>query len=146
MALGTLFPAYHLSFSGPISLVSYPFWHVKVLVTQSCPALLNPMDDSLPRSSVHGILQARILESVAIPFSRGSSWPRDQTQVSHIVDRFFTVWAIREAPRILLWVAPNRCHQIGGSKPAPQLAHTIFITSLEESGPATMLSYQELWI
>ena len=55
-------------------------------------------------------------------------------------------WAIREAPRILLWVAPNRCHQIGGSKPAPQLAHTIFITSMEESGPATMLSYQEVWI
>ena len=51
------------------------------------------MDYSALSSSVHGILQARILEWVAIGFSRGSSWPRDQTQVSHIVDRFFTVWA-----------------------------------------------------
>ena len=55
------------------------------------------MDCSLPGSSVHGILQARILEWVAISFSRGSSWPRDQTQVSCIADRFFTAWAIREA-------------------------------------------------
>ena len=44
---------------------------MKVLVAQSCPALCNPMDYSLPGSSVHGILQARILEWVAIPFSRG---------------------------------------------------------------------------
>ena len=49
-------------------------------------------------SSVHGIVQARILEWVAIPFSRGSSQPRDQTWVSYIVGRFFTMWATREAP------------------------------------------------
>ena len=55
------------------------------------------MDCSLPGPSVHGILEARILEWVAIPFSRGSSWPRDQTWVSHIASRFFTVWATREA-------------------------------------------------
>ena len=55
------------------------------------------MDCSLPGSSVHGILQAGILAWVAIPFSRGSSRPRDQTQVSLIAGRFFTVWAIREA-------------------------------------------------
>ena len=54
------------------------------------------MDCSLPGSSVHGILQARILEWVAIPFSRGSSQPRDQTQVSCIVGRFFTIWVLRE--------------------------------------------------
>ena len=53
-----------------------------VLVTQSCPTLWDPMDCSPPGSSVHGILQARILEWVAIPFSRGSSWPKDQTWVS----------------------------------------------------------------
>ena len=52
---------------------------VCVLVTQSCPPLCNPMDCSLPGSSVNGILQARILEWVAVPFSRGSSWPRNQT-------------------------------------------------------------------
>ena len=53
-------------------------------VTQSCPTLCNPMDCSLPGSSVHGILQARILEWVAISFSRVSSWPSDQSQVSRI--------------------------------------------------------------
>ena len=50
----------------------------------------------LPGSSIHGIFQARVLEWVAISFSRGSSWPRDWTQVSHVVDRRFTVWAARE--------------------------------------------------
>ena len=47
---------------------------------------------------VHGILQARILEWVAFPFSKGSSQPRDGTQVSHIIGGFFTSWATREAP------------------------------------------------
>ena len=56
----------------------------------------NPMDCSLPGSSICGIFQARVLEWVAISFSRGPSWPRDQTQVSRIVDRGFTVWATRE--------------------------------------------------
>ena len=55
---------------------------VEVLVTQSCLALGDPMNCSLPGSSVHGILQARILEWVAISSSRGPSQPRDQTQVS----------------------------------------------------------------
>ena len=54
------------------------------------------MDCSLPGSSVHGIVQAIVLECIAISFSRGSSQPRDQTQVSCIVDRRFTVWATRE--------------------------------------------------
>ena len=53
---------------------------------------VNPMDCSLPGSSVHGILQARILEWVAIPFSRASSQPKDWTQVSCISGRFSTVW------------------------------------------------------
>ena len=56
------------------------------------------MDCSLSDSSVHGILQARILEWVAISFSRGSSWPRDWTWVSCIAHRFFTIWATRETP------------------------------------------------
>ena len=54
---------------------------VCVLVTQSCSTLYNPMDCGPPGFSVHGILQARILEWIAIPFSRGSSQPRDQTLV-----------------------------------------------------------------
>ena len=62
-----------------------------VKVTQLWPTLCNPMD-----SIVHGILQARILEWVAFPFSRGSSQPRDRTQVSHIAGRFFTSWTTRE--------------------------------------------------
>ena len=51
---------------------------------QSCPTLCDPIDCSLPGSSVHGILQARILEQVAIPFSRGSSQPRDRTHISYV--------------------------------------------------------------
>ena len=66
-------------------------------VTQSSPTFCNPMDCSLPGSSVHGIFQARILEWVAISFSRRSSWPRDWTQVSGIVGRCFIIWATREA-------------------------------------------------
>ena len=54
------------------------------------------MDSSLPGSSDYGILQARVLEWVAISFSRGSSWPRDQTQVSGIAGRHFPIWATRE--------------------------------------------------
>ena len=57
----------------------------KVKVSQSCPNLSNPMV-----YTVHGILQARILEWVAFPFSRGSSQPKDRTQVSHKAGRFFT--------------------------------------------------------
>ena len=64
-------------------------------VTQSCLTLCDPMDCSLPGSSVYGIFQARILEWVFISFSR-SSWPRDWTRVSHIVGRRFTNWATRE--------------------------------------------------
>ena len=53
------------------------------------------MDCNLPGSSVHGILQARILDWAATPFLRGSSWPRDRTWVTCIVGRFFTIWANR---------------------------------------------------
>ena len=60
-------------------------------VSQSCPTLCDPMDCSLPGSSVHGIFQARVLEWAAISFSRGSSQPRDRTRVSHIADRHFTI-------------------------------------------------------
>ena len=70
---------------------------VCVLVAQSCPTLCNPKDRRPPGSSVYGILQARILEWVAFPFSRGSSQPRDRTWDSHIVGRFLTIWANRGA-------------------------------------------------
>ena len=67
-------------------------YHVKVKVTQSCPTLCEPMN-----YVVYGILQARILGWAAVPFSRGSSQPRDQTQVFQIADGFFTSCATKEA-------------------------------------------------
>ena len=71
----------------------------EVKVAQSCLTLCNPMD-----YTVHGILQARILEWIAIPFSRGSSWPRNQTGISWIAGGFFTSWATREASiEIITW-------------------------------------------
>ena len=70
---------------------------VVVLVTQSCSTLCTSMDFSLPGSSVHVILQARRLGSVAIPFYKGSSQPRNrQTWVSSTARRLFTAWATRE--------------------------------------------------
>ena len=70
---------------------------VKVLIAESCLILCNLIDYSPPGSSVHGIFQARILEWVVIPFSRGSSWPRDGTWVSCITSRLFCIWATKEA-------------------------------------------------
>ena len=67
--------------------------NIMLSVSDSC----DPMDCSLPGSSVHGILQARILEWVAISFSRGSSRPKNQTWVSCIAGRYFTNWTTREA-------------------------------------------------
>ena len=64
-----------------------------MIVAQSCLTLCDPTDCSLPGFYVHGILQSRILEWAAIPFSRGSSQPRNQTWVSCVACRFFTVWA-----------------------------------------------------
>ena len=64
---------------------------VKVKVTQSCPTLCDPMD-----YTVHGILQVRILEWEAVPFSRGPSQPKDQTQVSCNAGGFFTSWATND--------------------------------------------------
>ena len=60
------------------------------------------MDCSLPGSSINRIFQARVLEWVAISFSRGSSQPRDWTQVSYIAGRCFAIWATKEALKLLL--------------------------------------------
>ena len=59
-------------------------WYVHAKLFQSCLTLCDPVDDSLPGSSVRDILQARVLEWVTVPFSRGSSWPRDRTCVSYV--------------------------------------------------------------
>ena len=67
------------------------------LIAHSCPTLCNLMDCRPPVSSVHGILQTRIMDWVAIPFSRASSWHRDGTRVSCIAGRFSTIWATSTA-------------------------------------------------
>ena len=76
---------------------------LKVKVAQLCPTLCDPKD-----YKVHGILQARILEQVANPFSRGSFQPREWNFVSHIAKGFFTSWAIREATRWMDLVVSKR--------------------------------------
>ena len=88
-------PTASVSFSG------FTFVYVSVSspwseVTQPCPILCDPVDCNLLDFSIHGILQARILEWIAISFSRGSSRPRDQTRVSRIGGRRFNLWATRE--------------------------------------------------
>ena len=82
-----------------------------------CLTLCDPMDSSPPGSSVHGIFQAWILEWVAISFSRGSSWPRDWTQVSRIAGRCFTIWATREGPQFV-----NELYLIGSKKSSVQFS------------------------
>ena len=85
----------------------FQFEKVKVLVIlcdSLCPTLCNTMDCSPPGSTIHGILQARILEWVAIPFSRGSSQPRNRNHVSHIAGRFSTIW---EAPGFCLFLGSS---------------------------------------
>ena len=95
--------AYHITNSGDCLSLLTPVGHCSDIkrkkseseVTQSCWTLCDPMDCSLSGCSVHEIFQGRVLEWVAISFSRGSQ-PRDRTQASHIVGRCFTIWATRE--------------------------------------------------
>ena len=80
---------YHLKH---ISFLIQSWYNCEVKTAQSCLTLCNPID-----YTVHGILQASILEGVAVPFSGRSSQPRDQTEVSCIAGGFFTIWVTREA-------------------------------------------------
>ena len=101
---------------------------------QSCPALCNPMDYSPPGSSVHGILQARKLEWVAIPSSKGSSQPRDQTRVSltapTLAGRFFTTSTTWEAPFFIYFALMFVGKQ----------------DRTEKQAPGVLTSYQNTWI
>ena len=83
-----------------------PDFKVKVRVSQSCQTLCDPLN-----YTVHGILQAGILEWVAFPSSRGSSQPRDQTQVSHITGGFFTCWAKEKPPDFKLYLTKSQNSQ-----------------------------------
>ena len=109
-----------------------------MLVAQSCLTLCDPISHRPPGSSVHGILQARMLKWVAIPFSRGSSRPRDQTQFSLIAGKYFTTWATREA----LYLS-NYCQNSSlGRLPWPD--HSLFyvlVAQLVKNLPAV----QETW-
>ena len=87
-----------------------------VLVAQSYPTLCDPMDCNPPGSSVHEIFQARILEWVAISFSRGSSQPRDRTWVSCTAGKFFTDWATSNLPGSRDLAFPYRFNQISEFK------------------------------
>ena len=84
-------------------------------VAQSCPTLYDPIDYSMPGSSVCGISQTRILEWVAISSSRGSSWPRYRTHVSCVGRQFLHRWATREAPGRIITAFKNKIfnHQSG---------------------------------
>ena len=86
----------HISFTGrqTLSLGRLLTWSVKI--AQLCLTLCDPVNCSPPGSSVHGILQARIMEWVAVPFSRGSPQPKDGPQVSRIAGGFLTIWATWE--------------------------------------------------
>ena len=95
-------------------------------ISKSCLTLCSPMDCSLPGSSIHGILQARILEWVAISFSRGSSWSTDWTRVFCIAGSFFTNWAT-------CWDSPWRLK--GGSLAAKSRTHVDPIHWLSPLGP-----------
>ena len=110
----------------PSSTSSRPHCWVLCLVTQSSLTLCDPMDCRPPDSSVHGILQAKTLDWIAMRSSRESSQARDWTQVSDIAGRFFTNWAIREAlyiiiqfssvqslSRVRLFATPMKCNTPG---------------------------------
>ena len=83
--------------NGTVSPLNSLKWRSEIVSHSVVSDSWHPMDCSPPGSSVHGISQARILEWVAISFSRGSSWSRDRSQVSCIAGRFFTVWTTGEA-------------------------------------------------
>ena len=122
-----IFAVLHCFSTWPSRMISMV---TKVKVTQSCLTLCNPMDCSVPDSSIHGILLARILEWVTIPFSRGSSQPRDWTQFSLIAGRFFTVWATSEAPKMVQTLTKCTQHVLS-SYYMNQQSHTwAFITEM----------------
>ena len=119
-----------------------------VKVTQSCPTLCDPMN-----YTVHGILQVRILETGAFPFSGGSSQPRNRTQVSHIAGGFFTSWATREAlvglvEGIEAWLDPSQALSPEQSAPRsvrPLGSWTPSMPPIVELGPEEDDGYVYCW-
>ena len=108
-----------------------------------CPTLCHPMDYSLPGSSIHGILQARILEWVVISFSWGFSWPRDQTWVSCIAGRFFTIWATREALKHWWPIFNQICLEYGSYYSIPSA--TLILLFTQSGNIITRLKTNRYW-
>ena len=119
-----------------------------MFIAQSCLTLCYPVDCSLPGSSIHGILQARILEWVAIPLSRGSFWLGDWTSVSCIAGRFFTIWATREAQEDELAALARKWTQAswaaGENSTAEPPMH--FCWTYEQTGLKNLLLEHKLFI
>ena len=113
----------------------------QVLVTQSCLTLCDPTDCSLPASSVHGIFQARTLEWIAISFSRGSSPPRDWTQVFHIAGRLFTIWTTRKKQK---WREVTNPSLFLKSPGIGRLTHSRFVWLLKFFPTASLLLFVAL--
>ena len=118
---------------------------MRAQLLQRCPTLCDPVDWSLPASSVHGVLQARILEWVAMPSFRGSSQPRDWTQASCIsctAGKFFTNWATWEAPYLFL-VNSKQSMKWGYSCPPSNYLHLqrrhVLIHAIHQKGSPTLL-------
>ena len=109
-------------------------------VAQSCPTLSNPMDCSLPGSSFHGIFQARMLEWVAISFPRAPSWPKNRTQVSHTVGRFFTIWATHEKKVPIIFLLAGLCFPGTGRESTQQIAF-VLSTALPRLCQADLLQF-----
>ena len=118
----------------------YTLQVVVVLVIQSWPTLCNPLDCSLPDSSCLGILQAKLLEWVGIPFSRRSPQISIQTWVSCITGRFFSVWTTREARWGRMQSGPSLYMRATGLLPvrAESLSHVqLFATPVDCSLPGS---------
>ena len=120
------------------------------LVAKLCPTLCDPLDCSPPGSSVQGILQARILEWVAIPSSKGSSWPRDQIHISCFGRRILYHWATWAAPSLsvqfssVAQLCPNLCDLMNRSTPGLPVHHQLpeFIqTHVHQGGDAIQPSH-----
>ena len=104
--------------------------HFKIHEWSLFEAFCNPVDCSTPGSSVHGIFQARTLEWVAISSPRGSSQPRDQTQVSCTAGKFFTIWATKETPF--------------GTQPSP-VVYILSLALFELQGRVESFRQRPLW-
>ena len=108
-------------------------WFSLSVMSDSC----DPLDCSLPGSSVHGILQERILDWVVMPSPRGSSWPRDWTQVSCIAGSLLNNWTNREAASMYYAAAKSRqlcptlCNPIDGSPPGSPVPGILQARTLE---------------